>query len=152
DAERRARGEAESANRAKDEFLAMLGHELRNPLAAVRNAVVTAHTGDRQRGRALDIARRGVDQLPRLVDDLLDVARITQGRIALHKRALPLSEAVARAVESARQTIEERAHTVRVILPDDELLVEADATRLEQVAANLITNAVKYTDPGGLIE
>jgi PAS domain S-box-containing protein len=152
DAERHSRGEAEAANRAKDEFLAMLGHELRNPLSAVRNAVVTARFDPSRRERALDIVRRGTDQLGRLIDDLLDVARITQGRITLRTQRVRLASVVARAVETTQQLVEERAHRLSLLVLEDEMQVEADPTRLEQVIVNLITNAAKYTEPGGTIE
>jgi PAS domain S-box-containing protein len=152
DAERRSRGEAEAANRAKDEFLAMLGHELRNPLSAVRNAAVTARLDPARRERALDIMCRGTDQLGRLIDDLLDVARITQGRITLRRQRVRLASIVARAVETTQQLIEERAHGLSVSSSPDEVQVNADPTRLEQVIVNLITNAAKYTEPGGRID
>jgi two-component system CheB/CheR fusion protein len=150
-AERRARGDAEGANRAKDVFLAMLGHELRNPLSAVRNAVVTARLDPTRRDRALDIACRGADQLGRLVDDLLDVARITQGRIRLRTQRLSLATLVERAVEATRPLIEERAHMISLSLPGVEIQVDGDATRLEQLIGNLLANAAKYTDPGGRV-
>jgi PAS domain S-box-containing protein len=149
--ERRARAEAEAASRAKDEFLAMLGHELRNPLSAVRNAVATARLDASRRDRALDIASRGVDQLGRLVDDLLDIARITHGRIGLRTQRLVVDHVVERAVEATRPLVDERAHALSVSLAGPHLLVDGDATRLEQVVANLISNAAKYTEPGGHI-
>ena len=139
-------------DRRKDEFLAMLGHELRNPLSAVRNAIVTARLDPPRRERALDIARRQADQLARLVDDLLDVARITQGRITLRKRPISFAGVVERAVETTRQLVEERAHALALVLPAEDLWVEVDPTRLEQVVVNLISNAAKYTEPGGRIE
>jgi PAS domain S-box-containing protein len=147
----RARADAEAASRSKDEFLAMLGHELRNPLAASRNAVVAAQFDPRERERALDIARRQMDQLARLVDDLLDVARITTGRIRLHRERVRLADVVAAAVESSRPALEDRGHTLRVAAAHDLELV-ADRARLEQVLVNLLDNAVKYTPPGGHIE
>jgi signal transduction histidine kinase/ActR/RegA family two-component response regulator len=151
DAERRARAEAEAASRAKDEFLAMLGHELRNPLSAVRNAIVTARLDPSRCDRALAIANRGTDQLGRLVDDLLDVARITHGRIALHVQRLAFASVVERAIETVRPFIEERAHKLTGSLAGLAVEVDGDATRLEQVVANLLTNAAKYTNPGGEI-
>jgi signal transduction histidine kinase/ActR/RegA family two-component response regulator len=151
EAERRARSEAEAANRAKDEFLAMLGHELRNPLSAVRNAIGTARLDPSRCERALAIANRGADQLGRLVDDLLDVARITHGRIALHVQRLAFASVVERAIESVRPLIEERAHRLTASLAGVGVEVDGDATRLEQVVANLLTNAAKYTNPGGEI-
>jgi PAS domain S-box-containing protein len=152
DAERRARTEAEAANRAKDEFLAMLGHELRNPLAAVRNAIVAARVGGARRERALDIARRQSEHLGRLVDDLLDVARISQGKITLHVQRVRCAAIVERALETTRPLIAERGHLLTITLPRHDVQVEGDATRLEQVLVNLITNAAKYTPPGGRIE
>ena len=141
------------ADRRKDEFLAMLGHELRNPLSAIRNALVSARLDASRRDRALEIACRQADQLGRLVDDLLDMARITRGTIKLRTRRVRFPDIVARAVETARQLIEERAHSVTLSLPDDDdLPVEADPPRLEQVIVNLVSNAARYTPPGGCIE
>jgi PAS domain S-box-containing protein len=144
----RARAEAEAASRAKDQFLAMLGHELRNPFAAVRNAVTTARLDSSRRTRALDVAERQCDQLGRLIDDLLDVARITQARINLRKERLPLAEVVHRAVEATQDVVEDRGHRLELSVLDD-VHVEADPARLEQVVVNLLTNAAKYTEPGG---
>jgi PAS domain S-box-containing protein len=144
--------ELAEGDRRKDEFLAMLGHELRNPLAAVRNAVVTARLDPSRRERALDIAYRQTDQLARLVDDLLDVARITGGRMTLRLEAVRLPSLVERAVETTRDLVGARGHDLVVSLPDEPLCVNADPTRLEQVVGNLITNAAKYTEPGGRIE
>ncbi len=149
--ERRARADAEAASRAKDEFLAMLGHELRNPLSAVRNAVVTARLDPSRRDRALEIATRGADQLGRLVDDLLDIARITHGRIALRTQRLVVDRVVERAIEATRSLVDDRAHALSVSLAGTHVLIDGDATRLEQVVANLISNAAKYTEPGGRI-
>jgi CheY-like chemotaxis protein/two-component sensor histidine kinase len=129
----------------------MLGHELRNPLSAVRNAVVTARLDPSRRDRALEIASRSADQLGRLVDDLLDIARITHGRIALRKRRIVFDHVVERAIEAARPSLEERAHTLGVSLAGAHVLIDGDATRLEQVVANLLSNAAKYTEPGGRI-
>ena len=147
----RARADAEAGSRAKDEFLAMLGHELRNPLAAVRNAVVTAQLDGARRERSLEIARRQADQLARLLDDLLDVARITQGRIALRREPTYLAGIVARALETTRAVVEERGHALDVRLLADDVRVDADPARIEQAIVNLITNAAKYTEPGGRI-
>jgi PAS domain S-box-containing protein len=147
----RARAEAEAGSRAKDEFLAMLGHELRNPLAAVRNAVVTAQLDSARRERSLEIARGQTDQLVRLLDDLLDVARITQGRITLRREPTYLAGIVARVLETTRAVVEERGHTLDVRLPADDVRIDADSARIEQVLVNLVTNAAKYTEPGGSI-
>ena len=148
----RACAQAEEANRAKDEFLAMLGHELRNPLSAVRNAVVAARLDDSRRARALEIARRQTEQLARLVDDLLDVSRITQGRIPLRKERVYLAEVIERALETTRSLVEDRGHMLSVSLSSDDIHVDGDPTRLEQIIVNLLTNAAKYTDRGGRIE
>ena len=139
-------------DRRKDEFLAMLGHELRNPLSAVRNAVVTARLDPSRRDRALDIAYRQTDQLARLVDDLLDVARITRGRMTLRMETVRLAGVVERAVETTRDLLETRAHLLTLALPDESPHVNGDPSRLEQIVVNLITNAAKYTEPGGRIE
>jgi len=147
----RARTEAEHANRAKDEFLAMLGHELRNPLAAVRNAVTTASLDEHRRDAALAIAHRQTEQLAWLVDDLLDVARITQGRIALRRETVTLQAIVARAVETTRDFIEARGHALVQDLGPAPVAVDGDPGRLEQVVVNLLSNSAKYTDPGGRI-
>jgi signal transduction histidine kinase/ActR/RegA family two-component response regulator len=138
-------------DRRKDEFLAMLGHELRNPLSAVRNAVATASLDASRRDQALEIARRQADQLGRLIDDLLDVARITRGRITLRKEHLYLNELLERAIESVRPMVEERGHRLSVTLPAEAIRVDADAARVEQVVVNLLTNAAKYTEPGGSV-
>lgn len=149
--EQRARAAADAANRAKDEFLALLSHELRNPLSAVRNAVTSARLDPAQRERALEIAGRQSEHLTRLVDDLLDVARITQGKIRLRRDSVGLRESVDRAIESARSFIETRGHTLSVSCSGDSI-VDADPSRLEQIVENLITNAAKYTPAGGRID
>jgi signal transduction histidine kinase/ActR/RegA family two-component response regulator len=151
-AREQARLEAEAANSAKDEFLAMLAHELRNPLSAVRNAVAAASLDESHRPHALEIARRQSDQLGRLIDDLLDVARVTKGQITLRKKRVPLAEVIEEAVESMRPTIESRGLTLRVALAREPICVEADSARLEQVFVNLLSNAAKYTEAGGQID
>jgi PAS domain S-box-containing protein len=138
-------------DRRKNEFLAMLGHELRNPLAAARNALSAARLDDARRDRALEIASRQVGQLGRLIDDLLDVARITQGRITLRKEPTDLAAVVERAVETTRPLLEGRRHALEVAVAADGLDVEGDPARLEQVVVNLLTNAAKYTEPGGRV-
>jgi PAS domain S-box-containing protein len=147
----RAREEAEAASRAKDDFLAMLGHELRNPLSAVRNAISAATLDERSRVRALTIARRQADQLTRIVDDLLDVARITRGRVPLRKERISLAGVLQRSVDGARSLMEERGHTLTLFVPSELVVLDADPARLEQAVANLLTNAAKYTDPGGKV-
>ncbi|WNG44606.1 response regulator [Archangium minus] len=147
-----ARAEAVAATRAKDAFLAMLGHELRNPLAPI----VTSLELLRRRGLAQtpehEVITRQLKHVVRLVDDLLDVSRITRGQMSLHREPLELVSVVARAVEAASPLIEQRRHSLQVDVPPSGLLVLADPDRLTQVVANLLTNAAKYTPPGGHIQ
>ncbi|MEZ4404895.1 MAG: ATP-binding protein [Polyangiales bacterium] len=148
----RTRTEAERANRAKDEFLAMLGHELRNPLAPILTALQLMRLrGDAAFERERAIVERQVKHVVALVDDLLDVSRITRGKIDLALETVEVADAVAKALELAGPLIEERHHAVRLSVPRG-LYVEADPVRLAQVVSNLLTNAAKYTDPGGHIE
>ncbi|RPH42290.1 MAG: sensor histidine kinase [Burkholderiales bacterium] len=143
------------ADRRKDEFLAMLAHELRNPLAPLRNAIgVLARTlgADPIPQRTVAMADRQVRQLTRLVDDLLDVSRITQGKIALDRRPIAVSDAVSEAVEAIRPALEQRGQRIAVRLPPSSPVARADGLRLAQVLENLLSNASKYTDPGGFIE
>ena len=142
------------ANRHKDEFLAMLAHELRNPLAPIRNAVqllglVGSKNPDAVEAR--EIIERQVEHLVRLVDDLLDVSRITRGLIKLQKQRVDLATVVTRAIESSRPLIDARRHALQVSLPDNPLPVDADPVRLAQVFLNLLNNAAKYTPEGGRI-
>ncbi|HKY51363.1 MAG TPA: ATP-binding protein [Candidatus Limnocylindria bacterium] len=142
------------ADRRKDEFLAMLGHELRNPLAPVTTALqlMRMHSDEPLRvARARETIERQVEHMTRLIDDLLDVSRITQGKIELRQEAVILSTLVARAVEAARPVIDERGHRLTLDLPDEPVVVRGDPARLEQVLANLLNNAAKYTDVGGRI-
>jgi signal transduction histidine kinase/CheY-like chemotaxis protein len=143
-----ARAEAADASRAKDEFLAMLGHELRNPLAPIATALHLMRTRGGGDGRERAVIERQVQHLSRLVDDLLDVSRLTAGRVTLELRLVALDEVVARAVETAGPLLEQRRHRLTVDVPPG-LVVRGDATRLTQVVANLLTNAAKYTDPDG---
>jgi signal transduction histidine kinase/DNA-binding response OmpR family regulator len=142
------------ADRQKGEFLAMLAHELRNPLAALLNALQLLRSCGLEGAavQARDVAERQVRHLARLVDDLLDVSRISNGKIQLRKGPVDLREPLARAVETARPLVESRRHQLSISLPDHPVLMEADSARLEQVVANLINNAAKYTEPGGRIE
>ena len=145
----------EEADHRKDEFLAMLAHELRNPLAPLRNALhIVRQRGPDRRAvtrHALDLMDRQVGHLVRLVDDLLDVSRITRGKVELRKEAIDLAEAATRAVESARPLIDARRHRLTYEGPPAPVRVEADPVRLTQVIGNLLTNAAKYTDEGGRI-
>jgi two-component system, chemotaxis family, CheB/CheR fusion protein len=142
--------ERRRADEAKDRFLALLGHELRNPLAAVQSAIITAYLDDGRREQALEIARRQTAQLRQLVDDLLDVARVQHGKITLRKVRVSLRGIVRRAVQAVAQ-IEEQGHTLSQAVPE-EIILDADPGRLEQVIVNLLANAAKYTPPGGHID
>ena len=144
------RDAAEAANRAKDEFLAMLGHELRNPLSPIVTTLqVMKLRGEAGSARERTILERQVGHLTRLVDDLLDVSRIARGRVELKAELVVLAEVVAKAIEMASPLLEMRSHMLAVELPRRDLHVHGDPTRLSQVVANLLTNAAKYTPPGG---
>ena len=146
--------ELREADRRKDEFLATLAHELRNPLAPIRNALhLMSQAGAGDPGLEPDraMAERQVIHLARLIDDLMDVARISRGKIELHKGVVDLATVVRQAVETARTQIDDRRHALTVSLPEQPVRLEADPTRLEQVLWNLLNNAAKYTDPGGHI-
>ena len=148
----RACAEAQASSRSKDEFLAMLGHELRNPLSAIRNAIVVAQLDRGRSAWALDVAWRQTEQLDRLVADILDISLVEQGRVRLKRRPIPLIESIERAVETTRPFVEDRGHTLSVSGPVDLVRVYGDPLRLEQIVVNLLRNAAKYTDRGGRIE
>jgi PAS domain S-box-containing protein len=137
------------ADRRKDEFLAMLAHELRNPLAAIGYSMQLLNASPDQLYLATEITQRQVRQLTHLIDDLLDVSRITTNRIQLRKEAMDAGVLVSRAVGSARPAIEERNHKLTVEISNQEMPLFADPTRIEQVVVNLLTNAAKYTPGGG---
>ena len=146
---------ARAAERRKDEFLAMLGHELRNPLAPIVTALELmklkrGSPGDSDRERA--VIERQVAHLGRLVDDLLDVARITRGKVELKRERVELAAVVGKAVEISSPLVERRSHQLMVEVPRSGLPIKVDPTRMAQVLANLLTNAAKYTEPGGRIE
>jgi PAS domain S-box-containing protein len=151
---RRMEQQLREADRRKDEFLAMLGHELRNPLAPLRGVVETLQRqqldGDGL-SRAYGMMERQVGHLTRLVDDLLDVSRITRGLVELRQEPVNVAEVADQAVEMVTPAIEGRGHDLSLALPRKPLRVEGDATRLTQVVFNLLNNAAKYTDPGGRI-
>jgi PAS domain S-box-containing protein len=143
---------AESANRAKDEFLAMLGHELRNPLSPILTALqLMKLRGSDASERERTVIERQVNHLTRLVDDLLDVSRIARGKVELKEEIVEIAEIVAKAIEIASPLLEQRTHTLNVQVHRKGLTVRGDATRLSQVISNLLTNAAKYTAPGGHI-
>lgn len=143
------------ADRRKDEFLAMLAHELRNPLAVVRNATQIFRLSGTTR-EAIESAsammERQVLHLVRLVDDLLDVSRISRGKTELRKEHIQLADVLNQAVEAARPLSQSMGHTLIVTMPPDPIHLNADPTRLAQVVGNLLNNASKYTDHGGRIE
>ena len=144
-----------AADRHKDEFLAVLAHELRNPLAAVRTGLEvlrrTAVQG-KSSERMMEIMERQVTHLARLVDDLLDVSRIATGKIELKKERVSLAASIQNAIDMSREMIDKSDLELRVILPEEPIFLDADPVRLAQVFANLLDNAVKYTDRGGRIE
>ncbi|WP_167759678.1 PAS domain S-box protein [Massilia horti] len=141
------------ADRRKDEFLATLAHELRNPLAPISNAVhlLRQPDGRRRADRIVEMVGRQVQQIVRLVDDLMEVSRITRGKIELERRPLALGEVLAAAVETSLPAIEQASHRLEVALPDEPLVVAGDRVRLTQVFTNLLNNAARYTDRGGRI-
>ncbi len=151
------RGQADllrEENRRKDDFLATLAHELRNPLAPILHALHILRqdqTASPLLQQARNTAELQVRNMVHLIDDLLDASRITTGKIQLHKERIDLRVIVERAVETARPLIEAGRHNLSVSLPAEPLWLEADPTRLEQIVVNLLNNAAKYTEPGGSI-
>jgi signal transduction histidine kinase len=144
----------QEADRRKDEFLAILAHELRNPLAPIRTAVQLLRKRDlaeAQNTRAREVIERQVQHLVCLIDDLLDVSRITRGMITLQRERVLIDAVVARAVETARPLIDARKHELMLDLPEELLSVEGDPTRLVQIVGNILHNAAKFMDPGGRI-
>lgn len=142
------------SDRRKDEFLAMLAHELRNPLAPIRHAIGILHSaaaGPAEKERARQLIARQTENMSRMIDDLLDVSRINQGKIELRTRTVELKRVLLAAAEIARRSCELNGQTFAVSLPDDAVFLEADATRLEQLFGNLLGNACKYSGPGSHI-
>jgi signal transduction histidine kinase len=151
----RAQNALQDADQRKDEFLAMLSHELRNPLAAIDGAVrLMQHKNlfDPQLAWARDVLGRQLEHLGRLIDDLLDISRISRGKITLRREPVELVTVIARAVETVRPLVEARRHELRVQMPDRPVRLHGDLVRLTQVVSNLLTNAAKYSDDGGHIE
>ncbi len=144
-----ARAEAEAASRAKDEFVAMLGHELRNPLSPIVTALEILALKGQAETREHEIIKRQVSHLVRLVDDLLDVSRVTRGKVALQREPLEVAEVVGQAVEMASPLLEQHGHRLELDVPAHGLGVTGDRVRLAQVVSNLLNNAARYTPPGG---
>lgn len=154
----RERAQVEAAlrevDRRKNEFIATLAHELRNPLAPLRNAVEVLALGGTNPATtpmALGIMERQLKQMVRLIDDLLDLSRITQGKLELRSQPMPLADAIDSAIEAVRPVLEARGHTLSVSVPNDPVYLDGDLTRLAQVFLNLLNNSAKYMEPGGLI-
>ena len=154
-AEERAKREAaEESDRRKDEFLAILAHELRNPLAPLQNALNLLKIPDLKpdmTAAAHKMMNRQLQHMVRLVDDLMDVSRITRGKIDLHMESVSLMDVIESAVETAKPLINDKNHTIEIETPKKPILVRADFVRLSQVFSNLLNNAAKYMDHGGLI-
>jgi PAS domain S-box-containing protein len=151
---KRAELEREESNRRKDEFIAILAHELRNPLAPVRNAaryLKLTGPGDSDARRQVDMIERRVAQMSRLIDDLLDVSRISRGRLELRRERVACSEVVEAAIDDCRDELEAKGQYLGVTMPPGPVELEADRERLVQVLSNIIGNAVKYTPTGGRI-
>src|SRR2546423_12705494 len=151
---KRAEEALRDADRRKDEFLATLAHELRNPLAPIRNSLqilklprVDAETVERSR----DMIERQLHHLVRLVDDLLDVSRVMRGKIEHRRERIELATVVARAVETVQPLVDAQGHQLSVSIPTESLPIDADPVRLAQVFGNLLTNAAKYTEANGRI-
>jgi signal transduction histidine kinase/DNA-binding response OmpR family regulator len=147
-------GKIQAEDRRKDEFLAMLAHELRNPLAPISNAVHILQMSEKDPAKlkwAIGVIARQLTQLVRLVDDLLDVSRITRGKIELKIESIDAAQVVAAAVETSRPFVDALEHSLTVLLPPEPLLVKGDFARVAQILSNLINNAAKYTNQGGHI-
>jgi PAS domain S-box-containing protein len=152
---RRSQEALQEADRRKDEFLATLAHELRNPLAPIRTAAQilgSPKVSPQQLQWAQSVIQRQVGHMALLLDDLLDIARITRGKLELKTERVKLTDVVDSAVEAARPLLDGKHHSFKVSLPAEALILRADPLRLSQVLSNLLTNAAKYTDPGGHIE
>src|SRR6185503_9850510 len=150
--ERRHVQDLEKASQNVNEFIAMLAHELRNPLAPIRNAVhimAQVPAGDPAQQTMRDTIDRQSAQLSRIVEDMIDIARITRGSLAIQHAAVELSDVVRQAIETATPAIEASRHTLELDLAVEPLIVSGDAHRLTQVLSNILNNAARYTAPGG---
>jgi signal transduction histidine kinase len=153
-AERGARQAADESNRQKDVFIATLSHELRNPLAPIRSAAGVLRTGRVPPDRVQQLGammERNVAALARLLDDLLDLSRVNTGRIELRRSPVVLQAVIGNAIETIRPQLDAARQQLVVTLPPGDIVLDGDDVRLAQVFANLLANAVKYTDPGGAI-
>lgn len=149
-----ARQELQAADTAKDRFLAVLSHELRNPLASIDSAaalLLTPGLPGNDRQSAAEVVKRQAGAMKTLLDDLLDVSRLKLGRLQLHRQAVSLADVVAAALEAIRPLLDAAGHSVKLDLPDHAIELDADPLRLGQVLSNLLTNAIKYTPAGGAI-
>lgn len=149
--EKKAQQELQAADRRKDEFLAVLAHELRNPLAAISNAAALLLTPVNEDAWAKGVIQRQSKHLARLLDDLLDMARITQGKIRLNREQFNLRSVIGSAVETVTRLLKEKNHQLILNISSEEIFIFGDPTRIEQVVINLLTNAIKYTDDRGRI-
>lgn len=150
-----ARAELQEADVAKDRFLAVLSHELRNPLASIDSAaslLLTPDLNPADRDSAAQVVRRQAKAMKSLMNDLLDVSRLTFGRLELHRQPVLLKPIVDAALETTRPLLDAAGHTLKIDLPAFPVQLDADPLRLNQVLSNLLTNAIKYTHPGGLIQ
>jgi two-component system CheB/CheR fusion protein len=150
---RRAEKAVKEVERRKEEFIAVLAHELRNPLASINLAarLVQRTVSEKDRSRSLEVLVHQVKSLNRLIEDLLDVSRLSKGKIHLRMETVDLASVISRAVESVTALAEERGHELSVSVPREPMMVEGDPMRLEQVFGNLLTNACKYMEKGGRI-
>src|SRR6185295_1799717 len=151
---KKAEDEAIEENQRKDEFLAMLSHELRNPLAAISvatQAIQTPGQTSQDVQQAANIIERQLAGLEHMVNDLLDVSRITRGKIQIRRERVTLNKVVEDAIETTRSLMQSRRHQLQASLPQEPIWIDGDATRLEQIVSNLLANAAKYTDVGGQI-
>ena len=151
---KRAEEALQEANRHKDEFIALLAHELRNPLAPLRTALQVMQLAEGNPGkvaRAREVMERQLGHMVRLIDDLLDISRIGQNKLELRRARVPLLDVVNNAVETARPVIDAAGHALTISLPATPVYLDADPTRLSQVLSNLLTNSAKYTERGGSI-
>lgn len=149
-------GQLQYANQMKDEFLASLAHELRNPLAPIMHSLdflrLQKNNSSPEINNELDVIERQARNMTRLLDDLLDVSRITEGRLKLRKRVVDVGQVVEHAVQTSRPFFEAREHEFSIVVPEKPVYLEADPLRLEQIVVNLLSNAAKYTKPGGKIK